>query len=226
MEIAGDDGFRIRSYRNGASTIEGYAERISDILANPAARITDVPGIGKGLAVVLTEIEKTGSCERRDELLKKFSPAALDFLKIQGIGPKTIAQLIEHFQISTDTLNVLRARHIPVHTVGFGREHALHDVELEDAVIAPRALADSRLAAKVELRQRGYAGGKVTLNVREAIDGQSKVLASRIVTLGQDGNLQTETLMFNAGGAGARTFQIFATPLPGEENVENNSPDL
>lgn len=125
--------------------------------------------------------------------------------------------------ISTDTLNVLRARHIPVHTVGFGREHALHDVELEDAVIAPRALADSRLAAKVELRQRGYAGGKVTLNVREAIDGQSKVLASRIVTLGQDGNLQTETLMFNAGGAGARTFQIFATPLPGEENVENNS---
>lgn len=101
MEIAGDDGFRIRSYRNGASTIEGYAERISDILANPAARITDVPGIGKGLAVVLTEIEKTGSCERRDELLKKFSPAALDFLKIQGIGPKTIAQLIEHFQIST-----------------------------------------------------------------------------------------------------------------------------
>ena len=35
MEIAGEDGFRIRSYRNGASAIEGYPESISGILANP-----------------------------------------------------------------------------------------------------------------------------------------------------------------------------------------------
>jgi DNA polymerase (family 10) len=101
MEIAGDDGFRIRSYRNGASTIEGYPERIADILANPNAKITDVPGIGKGLAAVLAEIEKRGSCERRDELLQKFPPAALDFLKIQGLGPKSIAMLFEHFQVRT-----------------------------------------------------------------------------------------------------------------------------
>lgn len=101
MEIAGDDGFRIRSYRNGASTIEGYPERIADILANPEAKITDVPGIGKGLAAVLGEIDKRGSCERRDELLQKFPPAALDFLKIQGLGPKSIALLFENFQVKT-----------------------------------------------------------------------------------------------------------------------------
>ena len=101
MEIAGDDGFRIRSYRNGASTIEGYTEHIADILANPEAKITDVPGIGKGLAAVLGEIDKRGSCERRDELLLKFPPAALDFLKIQGLGPKSIALLFERFQVKT-----------------------------------------------------------------------------------------------------------------------------
>jgi DNA polymerase (family 10) len=101
MEIAGDDGFRIRSYRNGASTIEGYPERVADILANPEAKITDVPGIGKGLAAVLAQIDKTGSCDRRDELLLKFPPAALDFLKIQGLGPKSIALLFEHFQVRT-----------------------------------------------------------------------------------------------------------------------------
>ena len=32
--------------------------------------------------------------------------------------------------IGADTINALRARHIPVHTVGFGREQAGHDVEL------------------------------------------------------------------------------------------------
>src|ERR1700683_3101204 len=101
MEIGGEDSFRIRSYRNGASAIEGYPERIADILANPERKVTDVPGIGKGLAFVLQEIEARGSCEKRDELLQRFPPTALDFLKIQGLGPRSIALLFEHFQITT-----------------------------------------------------------------------------------------------------------------------------
>jgi DNA polymerase (family 10) len=101
MEIAGEDGFRIRSYRNGASAIEGYPESISGILADPERKVTDVPGIGKGLAAVLQQIETRGSCDKRDELLLKFPPAALEFLKIQGLGPKSIALLFEHFQVST-----------------------------------------------------------------------------------------------------------------------------
>jgi uncharacterized membrane protein len=124
--------------------------------------------------------------------------------------------------VSSDAISALRARHIPVHTVGFGRERAAHDVELDDVVIAPRALADSRLAAKITLHQRGYAGAKINLTVRD-VTGQAKVLASRSITLGADGNLQTETLMFDVGGAGAKTLQIAAAPLAGEENTANNT---
>ncbi len=101
MEIAGEDGFRIRSYRNGATAVEGYPERIVDILRDASRKVTDIPGIGKGLAQVLTEITERGSCERRDLLLAKFPPTALEFLKIQGLGPKSIALIFEHFRIST-----------------------------------------------------------------------------------------------------------------------------
>ena len=101
MEIAAEDGFRIRSYRNGATAVEGYPERIVDILRDPARKVTDIPGIGKGLAVVLAEIAESGSCERRDFLLEKFPPTALEFLKIQGLGPKSIALIFEHFRITT-----------------------------------------------------------------------------------------------------------------------------
>jgi uncharacterized membrane protein len=125
--------------------------------------------------------------------------------------------------ISADAINALRARHIPVHTVGFGRERAAHDVELDDAVVAPRALADSRLAAKITFHQRGYANAKLNLTVRDISTGQAKVLAARTINLGPDGNQQTETLMFDIGGAGARTLQIAAVPLPGEENTANNT---
>jgi uncharacterized membrane protein len=125
--------------------------------------------------------------------------------------------------ISADTISALRARHIPVHTVGFGREHAAHDLEMDDAIVAPRALADSRLAAKITFHQRGYAGSKVTLMVRDISTAQAKALASRTITLGADGNLQTETLLFDIGGAGAKTLQIAAVALPGEENTANNT---
>jgi hypothetical protein len=125
--------------------------------------------------------------------------------------------------IAEDAINALRARHIPVHTVGFGRERAAHDVELDDAVVAPRAVADSRIAVKITLHQRGYAGAKITLTVRDVNAGQVKVLAARTITLRPDGNLQTETLMCDIGGAGARTLQIAAAPLPGEENAANNA---
>jgi uncharacterized membrane protein len=124
--------------------------------------------------------------------------------------------------ISADAINALRVRHIPVHTVGFGRERAAHDVELDDAVVAPRALADSRLAARITLHQRGYAGSKMNLTVRDVSTAQTKVLAARTISLAQDGNLQTETLMFDIGGAGAKTLQIAAVPLAGEENTANN----
>ncbi len=101
MEIAAEDSFRIRSYRNGATAVEGYPERIVDILRDPERKVTDIPGIGKGLAAVLAEIAAGGSCERRDLLLAKFPPTALEFLKIQGLGPKSIALIFEHFRIST-----------------------------------------------------------------------------------------------------------------------------
>jgi DNA polymerase (family 10) len=101
MEIAGEDSFRIRSYRNGATAIEGYPERVVDILRDPNRTVTEIPGIGKGLATVLQEIVDRGSCERRDLLLQKFPAGALEFLKIQGLGPKSIALIFDHYHIGT-----------------------------------------------------------------------------------------------------------------------------
>ena len=48
MEIAGEDSFRIRSYRNGATAIEGHPERVADILATPSARSPTFPASAKG----------------------------------------------------------------------------------------------------------------------------------------------------------------------------------
>src|SRR5215475_8943481 len=95
MEIAQEDSFRIRSYRNAASAIEGYPESIAAILKNPDKKVTDIPGIGKGIASVLQEIEDRGSFERRDQMMALYPPTALELLKIQGLGPKSIRTIWE-----------------------------------------------------------------------------------------------------------------------------------
>ena len=101
MEIAGEDGFRIRSYRNAASVVEGYPDPISAIIKDPEMKVTEIPGIGKGIASALEEIEQRGSFERRDQMLEIYPPTALELLKIQGLGPKSIRTLIEVYRVST-----------------------------------------------------------------------------------------------------------------------------
>lgn len=101
MEIAGEDPFRIRSYRNAAAAIQGTPERVVDLLNNPDRKVTDIPGIGKGIAAIIAEIAERGSFERRDQMLERYPPTALEFLKIQGLGPKSIALIFDHYRATT-----------------------------------------------------------------------------------------------------------------------------
>jgi uncharacterized membrane protein len=120
--------------------------------------------------------------------------------------------------VDRETMNTLRNRRWPVHTVGFGKEKMAHDVELDDVNVASRAMAESRMVATVEFHQHGYAGTKAVLMVRDG----DKPVASRDVTLAADGTMQTETIFFYAGPAGAKTFKFSVEPLAGEENLLNN----
>ncbi|HYO80873.1 MAG TPA: DNA polymerase/3'-5' exonuclease PolX, partial [Bryobacteraceae bacterium] len=92
---------RVRSYRNAAAAVEGYPERLADIAADPERKLTDIPGIGKGIASIVCEILQRGTFDKRETLLAKYPPTALELLKIQGLGPRSIALLIEHFRVSS-----------------------------------------------------------------------------------------------------------------------------
>src|SRR5207302_10990385 len=84
-----------------ASVIASDPERVADIVCNPERKVTEIAGIGKGLAFVLAEICERGSFERRDQMLAKYPASALELLEIQGLGPKSIALLHEHHGVKT-----------------------------------------------------------------------------------------------------------------------------
>ncbi len=121
--------------------------------------------------------------------------------------------------IDLETINALHNRRLPVHTIGFGKEKAEHDLEIEDTVVAAKAMADSRMTATVNFHQRGYAGQKATLDVKDG----DKLLATKVVTLAADGVGQSETIFFNAGDAGVKSIGFVVEPMAGEENRANNA---
>ena len=99
MEINGDDGFRIRSYRRAAEALEASADQVAALLSEPK-KLLEVPGIGKGMAANIKELCETGRLALHQELLQKYRPTMLELMKIQGLGPKTIALIWSAFQVS------------------------------------------------------------------------------------------------------------------------------
>ncbi|HEY6338006.1 MAG TPA: DNA polymerase/3'-5' exonuclease PolX [Candidatus Sulfotelmatobacter sp.] len=99
LEIDGQDSFRIRSYRNAAQAIENSPQQIKEIIAEPK-QVLAIAGIGKGMLTKLQELLKDGKLSAHTDLLKKYHPSMLQLLKIQGLGPKTIALIWSAYKVS------------------------------------------------------------------------------------------------------------------------------
>ena len=99
LEIDGQDPFRIRSYRNAAEAIENLSQQVSELIIEPK-KLLQVPGIGKGMLANLQELLKDGRLAVHADLIGKYRPSMLELLKIQGLGPKTIALIWSAYQVA------------------------------------------------------------------------------------------------------------------------------
>jgi DNA polymerase (family 10) len=98
LELKGENPFKIRAYRNAADVVSHAAEAVS---ALDEAALRGWNGIGKDLAGRIREIAVTGDCGIRRDLLTEFPATLLDVLRLQGIGPKTVAILYKELRIKS-----------------------------------------------------------------------------------------------------------------------------
>ncbi len=162
LEIDGQDSFRIRSYRNAAQAIEALPQQIADLLPEPK-KVLEIPGIGKGMLLNLQEMFKEGKLSLHAELLQKYRPSMLDLLKIQGLGPKTIALIWSAYQVcDVEGLEKLaregKIRELP--RMGEKQEQKLLKAIEDYQRIAGRFLLDNAetQAAKIIEHLRGFSG--------------------------------------------------------------------
>ena len=93
LEVDGADRFRVGGYRRAAEAVQQTTVDLMSV-AGDAARLLQIPGIGKSMAAGIQAIAQTETMPLRDELLAKYGGAdLLELLKLPSMGPKTIALL-------------------------------------------------------------------------------------------------------------------------------------
>jgi len=92
MEIAGENGFRIRALQKAAEAIAYWPTPIDDILADDAA-MEAIPSVGIGVILMLRGFAATGEMPGTEALAEKAPVGLLDVVAIPGVGPKTAAKL-------------------------------------------------------------------------------------------------------------------------------------
>ncbi len=120
-----------------------------------------------------------------------------------------------------ETLASLKARSIPVFTVGLGQPHFAHDIEVTRLETPRTALKGTSLVVNVVISQTGYAGRTVPLNVED----NGRIVTTQDVTMPRDGESATVPVRFTAGEAGPRVFQFRVPEQDGEQVAENNVRD-
>lgn len=120
----------------------------------------------------------------------------------------------------TAELRELRARNIPVFTVGVGNPNRFKDAETARVTTPRRLLVGSAVIADVLVRLSGYDNTKIALAVSE--DGRALKTQQFDV---KGGEAQTVTIEFTPTAPGAHRYTFEVKPLDGETTLENNAQD-
>lgn len=99
LEIDGANPFRVRAYENAARSLRGLTDEIGDRVEE--GTLSELQGIGKGLADAIETLYRTGSLELHRQLLESFPPGVLELAQIDGLGAKRLRVLVEQEGIAT-----------------------------------------------------------------------------------------------------------------------------
>ncbi|MEP6491928.1 MAG: hypothetical protein ABJF01_04590, partial [bacterium] len=117
-----------------------------------------------------------------------------------------------------DELLSLRAKSVPIFTVGLGADRFDKDIEIRRVEASHSVLKGGSLVADLMIRQRGYAGARVPLVVEDA----GRIVSRDSITLPPDGDVAPVRVTVVARDAGPRALTFRIPTQPGEQVEQNN----
>ena len=101
LEISAGNPFKVRAYRNAARTIADHPDPIAELVKGGEFDLTDLPGIGGGIAKEITALVETGTLPQRQALIGQIPPGLLDLLRIPGLGPKRVKLFHDELKVNS-----------------------------------------------------------------------------------------------------------------------------
>jgi DNA polymerase (family 10) len=103
LELADASPFEVMAFHNGARNLEEWE---GDLRAAAVDKtLAEIPGIGKGLSAVISELVLDGRSAEHDRLRGLFPAGLLELLRVPGLGPKKVKAL--HRELGIDSLDGL-----------------------------------------------------------------------------------------------------------------------
>src|SRR5437764_11214177 len=90
LEVAGEQGHRLRAYRRAARTVAA-AESLEEIAAE--GRLQEITGVGPAIAALIEEFLNTGTMRTHQRLVSEHPPGLAPLLRARGFGPITVQAL-------------------------------------------------------------------------------------------------------------------------------------
>ncbi len=101
LEAQQENPFRIRAYREGASTVRNYDQPIAEFIHKKRFdELIALPRIGEGIASVIGEYVTDGKSSLLEELEAQASPEDA-FARVPGIGKELAQRMIKELHIQT-----------------------------------------------------------------------------------------------------------------------------
>ena len=121
LEIKGANPFRCRAFHNASINISSLTEDLRELSSTD--RLTEIPGIGKGIAQIIHDLLESGKSKEHEDLKQSLPPGLPELIKIPGLGPKRVKLLYEKLKIdSLQALEEAARTHQLSDAPGFGKK--------------------------------------------------------------------------------------------------------
>ncbi|MFG0307461.1 MAG: DNA polymerase/3'-5' exonuclease PolX, partial [Phycisphaerales bacterium JB040] len=100
QELLGENRFRVNAHQKAARVIKDHPTDLST-LADDEKALTEIDGIGKGMAEKIREFAEEECLAEHDELRSKVPAGLLMLLRVPGLGPKKIKLMWEELGVES-----------------------------------------------------------------------------------------------------------------------------
>lgn len=172
LELKGENPFRCRAYHNASRVVAALTTDLATLVES--GKLSEVKGIGEGMAQKITDLLKTGHLKYYEDLKKSLPSGLVDMLGIQGLGPKRIKVVYEKLKIkSVEQLKEAAQKGKLAKLEGFGektQKNILEGIDLltrqVDKFLFPKAWDAAEAIHSVIRQQKGVIRSGVAGSLR------------------------------------------------------------